>query len=306
MRAGPASISEALRVAQTAPRITTVKTLFALSCNVCAYPGCDERLTDPSWKEVRGDIAHIHGEKPGAARYDASMTDDDRHDFANLMLLCPNHHRLIDRLDPNAHSADELMAMKARHEEHCAGSSNWAEDDDLTRFARLVIAALLTEDDDRPYRVSTRAGLADATKDWKELGDEPEAGTYEPDDPISTKRWVITVANTSNHPIFDCQVIARAPHGPLVVNTLDFGTVEPGEREWRQQSWNIAVAGNVVSGVSCRVLFTDAEGRHWERGSDGSLVTLAEAPSTVAQRELAEHVERSQLPASEGAEEVLG
>jgi predicted restriction endonuclease len=83
------------------PRITTIKTLFALSCNVCAYPGCDQRMTDPSWNEVRADMAHIRGEKPGAARYDASMTDDERHDYANLLLLCPNHHRLIDRLDPS-------------------------------------------------------------------------------------------------------------------------------------------------------------------------------------------------------------
>ncbi|MDQ6839409.1 MAG: HNH endonuclease [Actinomycetota bacterium] len=278
-----------------------MKTLFALSCNVCAYPGCDERLTDPSWKEVRGDIAHIRGEKLGAARYDASMADEARHDFANLVLLCPNHHRLIDRLDPDAHSEDELVAMKVRHEERCAGSSNWADDVALTRFARLVIAALLTEDDDQPYRVSTRAELADVKTDWAELGDEPEAGTFEADDPIATKRWVIVVANTSDRPIFDCQVIARAPHGPLVVNALDFGTVEPGAREWHQQTWNMAVAGNVVSGVSCRVLFTDAEGRHWERGPDGSLATLSEAPATVAQRALAEYVERSQLPASEAA-----
>jgi hypothetical protein len=288
-----------VQVAQTAPGITAVKTLFALSCNVCAYPGCDERLTDPSWKEVRGDIAHIRGEKPKTVRYDASMTDEERHGFANLLLLCPNHHRLIDRLEPDAHTVDDLVSLKARHEEHCSGSSSWADDATLTRFARLAIAALLTEDNDQPYQISAHAELADATQDWAELGDAPAAGTYEPDDPIATRRWVIIVSNASDRPIFDCQVIARAPHGPLVVNALDFGTVGPGLRDWRRQTWNLAVAGNVVSGVSCRVLFTDAEGGHWERGPDGSLATLAATPSTVAQREFMESVERPEPPASE-------
>lgn len=51
------------------PGLTTIKTLFALSCNRCAYPGCDLRLTDPAWGGVKADIAHIRGEKPGAARY---------------------------------------------------------------------------------------------------------------------------------------------------------------------------------------------------------------------------------------------
>jgi hypothetical protein len=277
---------------QTAPGITAVKTLFALSCNVCAYPGCDERLTDPSWNEVRGDIAHIRGEKPKAARYDASMTDEERHEFANLLILCPNHHRLIDRLDPDAHTVDDLTATKALHEERCSGSSGWADDATLTRFARLAVAALRTADNDQPYQISARAELVDATEDWAELGDAPVAGSYDPDDPMATKRWVIVVSNTSDRPIFDCQVIARAPHGPLVVNALDFGIVEPGSRRWPQQSWNIAVAGNVVSGVSCGVLFTDAEGGHWERGSDGSLTTLTETPSTVADREFVEYVER--------------
>jgi hypothetical protein len=52
------------------PGLTAVKTLFALSCNRCAHEGCDERLTDPHWQRVNADVAHIRGEKPGAARYD--------------------------------------------------------------------------------------------------------------------------------------------------------------------------------------------------------------------------------------------
>ena len=97
------------------PGTTTIKTLFALSCNRCAYPGCDQRLADPQWGGVRADIAHIRGEKPGAARYSPEMSEKDRNSVDNLMLLCPNHHREVDRLCPQDWPADRLMEIKAKH-----------------------------------------------------------------------------------------------------------------------------------------------------------------------------------------------
>lgn len=58
------------------PGAATVKTLFALSGNVCAYPGCEQPLTDPAWRSVRGRIGHIYGERPGSARFDDAMTHE--------------------------------------------------------------------------------------------------------------------------------------------------------------------------------------------------------------------------------------
>lgn len=60
------------------PTLSTVKTLFALSSNICAMPGCEERLTDPRWPRVKAQVAHIRGEKAGSARYDETMTDKAR------------------------------------------------------------------------------------------------------------------------------------------------------------------------------------------------------------------------------------
>ena len=60
------------------PSLPAVKTLFALSGNVCAYRGCEVKLTDPAWTKVNADVAHIRGEKPGAARSDPLMTDAER------------------------------------------------------------------------------------------------------------------------------------------------------------------------------------------------------------------------------------
>lgn len=122
--------------------ITVIKTLFGASPNVCSYRGCDEKLTDPAWKEVNAEIAHICGERPGAARYDPSMSDEERNGYDNLLLLCPKHHKLIDRLDPDGHPVELLREMKARSAEHGSRARPWATPDNLTRYAVLLAASL--------------------------------------------------------------------------------------------------------------------------------------------------------------------
>jgi len=118
-----------------------VKTLFARSCNRCAFPACDRRLTDPKWVGVVADIAHIRGERPGSARYAPDMTDEERNSVDNLMLLCPNHHRVIDRASPAEWSAERLMEIKLAHESGC-DRPDWADDGQLEHFASLTLSEL--------------------------------------------------------------------------------------------------------------------------------------------------------------------
>lgn len=124
------------------PSIATIKALFAASPNVCAYTGCDEKLTDPAWKETNAEIAHICGERPGAARFDPLQSERERNGYDNLILLCPKHHKLIDRLDPDSHSAERLREMKAKSELHGSKSRPWATDAELTRWAILLLASI--------------------------------------------------------------------------------------------------------------------------------------------------------------------
>lgn len=62
-----------------------------------------------------GVVAHIRGEKPGSARYDAAMTDEERDSCHNLIYLCRDHHTQIDRQEADF-PVDRLLAMKAEHE----------------------------------------------------------------------------------------------------------------------------------------------------------------------------------------------
>lgn len=65
--------------------------------------------------KVTGRISHIKARSPGGPRYDALQTEDERHHFDNLVLLCPIHHDVIDD-DPVAYSVERLTKMKLEHE----------------------------------------------------------------------------------------------------------------------------------------------------------------------------------------------
>ena len=122
------------------PTPSTLKTLFALSGNTCSYRRCESTLAKPEWVEVNCDVAHICGEKRGAARYEPAMSDEDRRHFDNLMLLCPSCHRLIDRLDPDGHDPDLLRKMKAAHEGRAPSPEKWTTDAGLVHAAARLLA----------------------------------------------------------------------------------------------------------------------------------------------------------------------
>jgi hypothetical protein len=67
----------------------TLKLLFALSGNQCAFPSCKEKIVDDF--NVLGEICHIEDANPGC-RYNPNQTDEERDSFKNLILLCRNHH----------------------------------------------------------------------------------------------------------------------------------------------------------------------------------------------------------------------
>ncbi len=94
----------------------TIKRLFAVSRNRCAFRNCPQPLVDESSGKVVAKICHIKGNNPGSARYDPAQTEDDRQSFGNLILMCPIHHDVIDA-DAAAYTVEVLIKRKAEHEE---------------------------------------------------------------------------------------------------------------------------------------------------------------------------------------------
>ena len=96
------------------PSSTTIKRLFALSGNRCAFPRCPNSLFDQNGTFI-ADVCHIAGDKSGAKRYDLTQTEAQRQGFNNLIVLCANHHRVIDS-DEFTYTRPALRKMKQVHE----------------------------------------------------------------------------------------------------------------------------------------------------------------------------------------------
>lgn len=117
-----------------------LKKLFALSRNTCAFPSCEQPLSKPEWERVLAEICHIVGLNAGSARHDPSMRAEELNDYPNLLLLCPNHHNLIDVLEPARFSVDDLLSMKLAHESHRPGDQQWCSEEYTEQLvAKLVL-----------------------------------------------------------------------------------------------------------------------------------------------------------------------
>lgn len=87
------------------------------AANVCMFKGCGERV-DKIGRSARagnvGQLAHIVGADPLGPR-----GRDDSHALAdkaeNVMLVCYDHHRLIDAIDPDAYPIATLQDMRREH-----------------------------------------------------------------------------------------------------------------------------------------------------------------------------------------------
>ncbi|MFF1360994.1 hypothetical protein [Streptomyces sp. NPDC058297] len=98
------------------PLPDVARQLWVFSGNECAWDTCDVRLVDPTGGWV-GKIAHIVGAEPTSARHDPTWTKEELRDYSNLILLCGNHHDVIDHAASRAQfTVEDLHALKERHE----------------------------------------------------------------------------------------------------------------------------------------------------------------------------------------------
>ena len=98
---------------------STIMRLGARSGELCYWPGCPQQLFADIEEGSRfvAQIAHIRAAEPGGARYDASMTDDERRDFRNLILLCYPHHVIADdKSQVRRYTVEMLVRWKQQRE----------------------------------------------------------------------------------------------------------------------------------------------------------------------------------------------
>lgn len=108
----------------TRPRLPpvspTTRELYLYSGNRCAFrtqtEDCNKLLLrkDGTWN---CQVAHIHGVKEDAARGAHSLDPDELRDPSNLVLMCSEHHLVIDNKElESTYTVSLVQKMKADHE----------------------------------------------------------------------------------------------------------------------------------------------------------------------------------------------
>jgi len=134
------------------PNESTLKKLFARCRNLCAFPSCATRIVDPQFGTLAGRICHIKARSPRGPRYDPKQSEEERHSYENLIVLCGVHHGLIDD-QPETFTTELLLEMKEMHERQ--GDIELSQEG--ARLARLLIADFLSTID-RPNVTQTIIG----------------------------------------------------------------------------------------------------------------------------------------------------
>jgi hypothetical protein len=140
-----------------------IKKLWGLAAGRCAYPKCNEEcirfLTSPD-PTIIGEMAHVIAKSPMGPRGVPTGGDDT---YENLILLCPNHHRLIDKA-PNGEFPDILVKKwKDAHE---------------ARVKRMFLSN--TYGDKRELCTAIKRLLIENHQIWSKYGPESDAAQKNP------------------------------------------------------------------------------------------------------------------------------
>ena len=93
--------------------------LWSHSGGLCCFPKCDvmcvEEANNGDPSAVIGKIAHIEAKRDGGPRANPRLSDRQRDSYVNLILLCPNHHELVD-VRENTFTVEMLRGWKSDRE----------------------------------------------------------------------------------------------------------------------------------------------------------------------------------------------
>ncbi|MBY7740128.1 hypothetical protein [Paenibacillus polymyxa] len=103
------------------PTPETIRKLYLLSGNECAFPKCNARMIDGNGNFI-GQVCHIEAAMPGGERFNPKQTNEDRREFSNLMLMCYEHHIVTN--DVSNYTVKKLKNIKKNHEEKYLSAVN--------------------------------------------------------------------------------------------------------------------------------------------------------------------------------------
>lgn len=118
-------------------RVVSRKLLWGRANNLCAFPGCAQELTvnldDPESRvlddagAVIGEEAHIRSGQTDGPRFDRFYPEAQIDTYGNLILLCPTHHKMVDKEGGRGFSVEDLEEMRRNHESVMSATRSAAE-----------------------------------------------------------------------------------------------------------------------------------------------------------------------------------
>lgn len=134
-------------------KVSDIKRLFTFSRNQCTKPECHKKLIAEDGKTVIAKICHIEAAKKGGPRFRESMNDDERRSYDNLILLCDEHHQIIDKKEnENEYPPKLLREWKAKHVLVGEETEYLVENDLLDKFIKTTKEYYIKIDSiDGPY-----------------------------------------------------------------------------------------------------------------------------------------------------------
>lgn len=120
----------------------TRQILWGKAGAICAFPDCRRPLIRDATSDDRevlvGEIAHIVAQSQGGPRGDAKSPGGNIDGYENLILLCHEHHELVDQ-QYHTYSVERLLQFKADHENWVRSRlSKYQEFEGLNRPEKLV------------------------------------------------------------------------------------------------------------------------------------------------------------------------
>ncbi len=120
-----------------------IKILWAKAAGRCSMPDCRKSLVAessdavPSKNVLIGENCHIVGEKETSPRGKSILTENERNRYPNLILLCRNHHKIIDD-DENEWPVERLHQIKSDHEIWVETALTEKKDTDEEWYALII------------------------------------------------------------------------------------------------------------------------------------------------------------------------